>query len=83
MKFIDMFSDGQYPSWTRIMSTPIILCAIYTFIYSIQTKYDNGLMYSVALVTLVLGAKSYQNHTETRLQEKIASEGNIITEEGK
>ena len=83
MKFIEMFSDGEYVSWTRVIGTPIALCALFTFIYSIYNRYDDGLMYSVGLISLVLGAKSYQNHTEAKIQEKITSEINVLTEEDK
>ena len=84
MKLSEMFSDGKYLSWTRIMGTPTVMTGLYGFIFSLIKQYDTGLMYSIALITLALGAKSYQNHTETKLQDKIASEVSIGSEvEGK
>lgn len=70
----EAFSDGKYLSWTRIFATPTLICALYGFIYSIMSEYETGCMYSVAIITLVFGLKSYQNHTETKLQNKIISE---------
>lgn len=79
MKISEMFSDGQYTSWTRIMGTPTVLTGLYGFVWSLMNKYDSGLIYSTGLIALALGAKSYQNHTESKLQDKIISEVSVST----
>ena len=64
-RIIEFFSDGKYLSWTRLISTPVVLAGIYCFIWSIMMKYSDGAFSSIAVITLGLGTKTVQTKFET------------------
>lgn len=74
-RILEFFSDGKYLSWTRLISTPVVLAGLYCFVWSIMSRYSDGAFSSIAVITLGLGTKTVQTKFETDQLKLTKEEG--------
>jgi hypothetical protein len=60
----EMCSDGEYISFLRVFSIPIIIVGLTFFGWSIINRYDIGVYASTTLISLCLGGKVLQSKVE-------------------
>ncbi len=64
MTIWEMFTDGEYVSWMRVIGAFVILVASVGFLFSVFTANGPGILASTGLIGSVLTLKGYQTKKE-------------------